>query len=64
MSHACLHSAAGQRDIASAGTADSFHPWNSCRLVHCFVARPPGSLGAGARVGNVALAGRLLNLLG
>jgi len=59
-----LHSAAGQRDIASAGTADSFHPWNSCRLVHCFVARPPGSLGAGARVGNVALAGRLLNLLG
>jgi len=42
------------RDIASAGTADSFHPWNSCRLVNCFVARPPGSLGAGARFGNVA----------
>ena len=43
----------GGMTLASAGTADSFHPWNSCRLVNCFVARPPGSLGAGARLGNV-----------
>ncbi len=31
-----------RRDIASPGTADSFHPWNSCRLGNCFVAPASG----------------------